>query len=501
MQGFAGYFRRRLTRYGQQPEAAILLKFQPILPTHTTPARCNEKPLDVLARNVLTRFGNRSPPFERGVADLAMPNPQALSRGDLVLAARGVSKSYEIDVKPASVFFERLAGVKGRRKLFEALKPLDLEIRLGQSIGLLGKNGAGKSTLLGVLSGVIKPTTGRVETHGRVAALIGVGQSFNIDLTGRENAVRFCRIQNLSGRPLEEAVERIADFAELGGHFDLAVKTYSSGMKARLNFSCAASVQADLIIIDEVLAVGDAEFRSKCYGHIETNIANGQTYIMVSHSPAIIGNYCDRALVLDHGEVLFDGDALGAMQTYDSMLKVGERKRRSQEQLFERRRQYKGDQSAERPVDIRSVSLRRLRSDAVIDGAAVVAGEEPLIISAEFQINEDIARPRVGFGLRNGKGIMVSADAETVSDGPWLNGEQRTIEFEFVPRLAVGAYLVRFLVSDVADGERKFLIDREGMLEFHIVEGARSGLVDLGIKMTSNVLKSSVMNIASRAAE
>ena len=268
----------------------------------------------------------------------------------------------------------------------------------------------------------------------------------------------------------------------------MAVKTYSSGMKARLNFSCATSVKADLIIVDEVLAVGDAEFRSKCYGHIEASIANGQTYIMVSHSPAIIGNYCDRALVLDHGEVKFDGDPLGAMQAYDSLLNVASRKRRSQETLLAMRRRQAGEASDPAAIELNDVRLLRAADRSVIDGHAIAADESPLIVSAEFGVRQNIEKPRIGCGIRNGKGIMVSAIGEGASDGPWLAGERRRIDFQFIPRLAVGAYLVRLSISDLAEGEKKLLFDREGAIELHVVEGARAGLVDVGFRLTSNAI-------------
>lgn len=415
-----------------------------------------------------------------------MKNAANLGMGSLVLSARGVSKTYDVDVKPPAIFVERLFGFKPAHKQFIALKPLDLDIELGRSIGILGKNGAGKSTLLGILSGIIPASTGKVTAFGRVAALVGVGQSFSIDETGRENARRFCRLQNMHGEELKEAIERIKEFSELGGHFDLPVKTYSSGMRARLNFACATSVKADLIIIDEVLAVGDAEFRSKCYGLIESSIERGQTYIMVSHSPAIIGNYCDRAIVLDHGEVKFDGDPLGAMQVYDSMLNVAARKRRSTEKLLEIRRRFAGEAANEEAVELTSVTLRDAASGVEIDGKAIVASETPLIVSAEYRVNQSVAQPRVSCGIRNGKGIMVAGIGEALRDEPWRAGETRRVEFSFIPRLSVGAYLVRLLVYDLSAGEKSTLLDREGTVEFHIVEGARTGLVDIGFRLASS---------------
>jgi ABC-type polysaccharide/polyol phosphate transport system ATPase subunit len=409
-----------------------------------------------------------------------------LSTDDILLQARGISKAYELSVKPSRLFFENVIGIKRTRDMLHALRPLDLAIHRGTSIGVLGRNGSGKSTLLGILAGIIHPTTGSVAMTGRVAALVGIGDSLSIEESGRDNAARFCRIQGLSTASSKEAVERIRAFADIGSHFDRAVKTYSSGMKARLNFACATCVKADLIIVDEALAVGDAEFRSKCYGHIEATIDAGQTYMMVSHSPAIIGNYCDRAIVLDRGEVLFDGDPLGGMQAYDSLTRVAAKRKRSQEDLFALRRKHADSNEHVNAVEIASVSMVDARTGVTVDGASLVASETPVRLAVTYEVKKPVLIPRIACGVRNGKGIMVATVAETIKDEAWKPGETRNVTFEFIPRLAVGTYLIRLSVSDLAGGERNLLFDREGVLELQILDGSRGGLVDLGFRIVEN---------------
>jgi len=416
------------------------------------------------------------------VSRSAMPDMEHRT-GNVLLTAQGISKSFETSVKPSQIFFEKVFGLKAKRERFYALRPMTLSIEQGTSLGVLGRNGAGKSTLLSILAGISAPSSGTVTRHGRVAALIGIGQSFSIEETGRANAARFCRVQGLSGSEPKDAIERIRAFAELGGHFDRPVKTYSSGMRARLNFACATCVRADLIIVDEVLAVGDAEFRSKCYGHIEASIEAGQTYVMVSHSPAIIGNYCNRALVLDQGEVKFDGDPLGAMQAYDSLTNVGARKRRSQDELFAMRRKHAGEIEATKAVDLVSLAFIDQQTGARLESASFAASEVPLRLEATYRVHTDVDMPRLGCGIRNGKGIMVAAMAETIKTDPWRAGETRTILFEFLPRLTIGSYPLRLTVIDLSRGDRNLIFDREGAIELQIVDGTKAGLVDLGFKI------------------
>lgn len=410
----------------------------------------------------------------------------------LLLSAENISKSFEASVSPSRLFFEALLGIRGQRESVDALKPLSLDIHRGSSVGILGRNGAGKSTLLSILAGHIPPTTGTVKKHGRIAALVGIGQQFNIKESGRYNAHQFCRIQGITGERAKQAVVEIENFSELGPFFDRPVKTYSSGMRARLSFSCATFVEADLIIVDEVLAVGDAEFRSKCYGHIESSIDAGQTYILVSHSPAIIGNYCSRALVLNQGELIFDGDPLGGMQAYERIVSVVARRKRSNADLMKMRVMHADESTEVDDMVVQAVKLEadsRLSDDNKPEGkentqapgekVLMTASENPVRLTVRVKSEIDVSRPRVAAAWRNSKGIVTAAFAKVLSDQAWEKGKSYDVEFSFTPRLVVGAYLLRFSVADYSGGSKDLKLEKEGLLELHIVDGYRAGLVDL----------------------
>lgn len=409
----------------------------------------------------------------------------------LLLDVSQVSKTYDLEVSPGRLFLEGLFGAKPKRDVLTALHPLDLQVSQGESVGILGRNGAGKSTLLSILAGVQAPTTGTVTRHGRIAALIGIGQSFNVEETGRYNAHNFCRVLGLTKAAALEAVEKICQFSELGDYFERPVKTYSSGMKARLNFSCATFVEADLIIIDEVLAVGDAEFRSKCYAHIEACLAAGQTYLMVSHAPAVIGNYCDKVLVLNKGKLVFEGDPLGGMQTYKDMVSVTDRKRRTDTELMQLRAQHADASDTGNWVEIVAYQLIDENSEVPVGEASDIymeAANQQITMRVRLRINRDIPKPRLAAGWRNTKGLMVGVTTKVLQNESWYKGDIREVIFEFKARLVVGRYSLRFAVGHIENREKIQLLERENLIELEVVEGHRAGLVDLDFNLRSTQL-------------
>jgi lipopolysaccharide transport system ATP-binding protein len=179
----------------------------------------------------------------------------------------------------------------------------------GECVGLIGRNGAGKTTLLKMLGGLIKPDSGRIEMSGRTGALIALGAGFNPILTGRENVYVNASILGYSKREIDNNFDRMIEFAEIGDAIDAPVRTYSSGMQVRLGFAIAAFLEPDVLLVDEVLAVGDAAFRRKCYQFFDRLIAGGSSVVIVSHALAQISTICDRAIVLEGGRIEFDGRA------------------------------------------------------------------------------------------------------------------------------------------------------------------------------------------------
>ncbi|GHA08415.1 ABC transporter ATP-binding protein [Arenicella chitinivorans] len=197
-----------------------------------------------------------------------------------------------------------------------ALNDVNFEVSQGEILGIIGKNGAGKSTLLKVLSRITAPTSGRIKMKGRVGSLLEVGTGFHEELTGRENVYLNGAILGMTRQEVSSKLDEIIEFAEMAQFIDTPVKRYSSGMRVRLAFSVAAHLEPEILIIDEVLAVGDIEFQNKCIGKMESVAGHGRTVLFVSHNMNIVQNLCTRGIIIDHGSVGFDGGIQEATNLY-----------------------------------------------------------------------------------------------------------------------------------------------------------------------------------------
>jgi lipopolysaccharide transport system ATP-binding protein len=216
--------------------------------------------------------------------------------------------------------FTRILRYKSQFCDFEALKGISFTIDEGEAVGIVGRNGSGKSTTLKIMAGVYRPTSGRVKVNGHVAALIELGAGFHPDLTGRENIVINGLLLGLSRREIRAREEKIVDFAELGDFIDSPVKQYSSGMYMRLGFAVAAEVDPDILLIDEILAVGDAAFQQKCIARIEDFRRRGKTIVYVSHAPSTVKHLCTRALLIHEGILIAEGTPKEVFERYDELL-------------------------------------------------------------------------------------------------------------------------------------------------------------------------------------
>ena len=201
---------------------------------------------------------------------------------------------------------------------FQALQDVSFSIRRGESIGLIGRNGSGKSTLLQIIAGTLQPTSGEVEVDGRVAAMLELGSGFNPEFTGRENVYLNASILGLSKKEIDERIDAIVDFADLGVFIDQPVKTYSSGMVVRLGFAVLTQIDPEILIIDEALSVGDFLFQQKCFDTIRRFKERGCTLLFVSHAMTTVLELCDRAMLLDSGHLAFDGPAKDAVNLYEA---------------------------------------------------------------------------------------------------------------------------------------------------------------------------------------
>jgi len=227
-----------------------------------------------------------------------------------IVCVEGVSKRFVL-LRDKSVK-ERLLNVsasRADRREFWALRDIDLSISAGGTVGLVGHNGSGKSTLLKLIGGILQPTSGSVSRRGRLAALLELGAGFHPDLTGRENVYLNAALLGMSRADTRAAFDQIVDFSGVEAFIDTAVKFYSSGMYVRLAFAVAVHVDPDLLLVDEVLAVGDEPFQQKCLEKIREFQAEGRTIVLVSHAPRQVEEMCDRVVVLNHGAMIFDGGA------------------------------------------------------------------------------------------------------------------------------------------------------------------------------------------------
>ena len=239
---------------------------------------------------------------------------------DIALEIKGLCKNYKMFSGKKDRLIETvIPGIK-RHSEFNALKDLNLTIKKGETVGILGKNGAGKSTLLKMITGVVVPSSGNIQVNGKISSLLELGTAFNMDLTGVENIYQHGQVMGLTKAQIEERKQEIIDFADIGEHLYQPVKTYSSGMFARLAFACAINVDPDILIVDEVLSVGDMAFQLKCFKKFEQLKNNGKTILFVTHSINDVLNNCSRTIILDKGKKIFDGNVKEGVENYKKLI-------------------------------------------------------------------------------------------------------------------------------------------------------------------------------------
>ncbi len=243
--------------------------------------------------------------------------------GDIAIKIRGLHKSFRLPTEKAfglkQAIFNRLRGVKGYREQ-KVLKGIDLEIKKGEFVGIVGRNGSGKSTLLKTLAGIYYPEKGEIIVDGNLVPFIELGVGFNPELTGRENVYLNGALLGFSNEEMDKMYDEIWDFAELRDFQDQKLKNYSSGMQVRLAFSIAIRAKGDILLLDEVLAVGDAAFQQKCNDYFESLHGN-QTVILVTHTMSNVRKFCDRAILIEDGKVKLDGGPKEVADAYENLWK------------------------------------------------------------------------------------------------------------------------------------------------------------------------------------
>jgi ABC-type polysaccharide/polyol phosphate transport system ATPase subunit len=348
-----------------------------------------------------------------------------------------------------------------------ALRDVSFHVGPGSAVGLVGRNGSGKTTLLRLLSGIVRPTSGRVDVGGRVGSLLELGAGFHLDLTGRENVYLNGSIHGLKRARIREKLDEIVAFAGLEEFIDLPVRTYSSGMYMRLGFAIAAHVEADVLLLDEVFAVGDEAFQRKCFGKIFEFKQAGGTIVFVSHDAAAVERLCDRAVLLKDGVVAFDGPTHQAIVEYRRLL-AGER---DPEERSAGLKEWGGG--------VARIVRPRLLGPEGDERTQLLAGE-PFSIVFEVEADRALPPPRVAWELRDDGAALVAAGAVDTDELRW-DDTTRALSLRFDaerPPFADGRLHLRLDLTDAGAAEQYHSLD-DALVFVVYPSGDERGLVRL----------------------
>ena len=367
------------------------------------------------------------------------------------IVAEGISRRFRVNKHRNLTLKEAIIRPETRRtEEIWALRNVSFEVEPGASIGFIGRNGSGKTTLLRLIAGIFAPTDGRLAVGGSVGSLLELGAGFHPDFTGRENIYLSGAIYGLKRRYVKERLDEIVAFAELERFIDLPVRTYSSGMHMRLGFAIAVHVDADILLLDEVFAVGDEAFQRKCISKILSFKERGGTVCFVSHSAPAVERLCERALLLSHGEVEYDGSASEAIKLYHKQLAL-----------------------EETPEEV-GAGLREWGSGEVrVEGVELVGADgqprerfvsgEPVVIRLRLVGEKPVPPPMLSIEVRDPSGSLLGANQRDLGQLGW-DGQPGMRELRFsLERLPLGEGEFQLSVA---------LTDATGTQRYHRVDGA-----------------------------
>ena len=346
------------------------------------------------------------------------------------IVAEGVSRRFRVYPQRNVTLKEAILRRRHlRREEIWALRDVSLAVEPGEAVGVVGRNGSGKTTLLRLIAGIFKPSTGRLEVGGDIGSLLGLGAGFHPDFTGRENVYMNGAVHGLKKSYVRERLDEIVAFAELEEFVDVPVRTYSSGMYMRLGFAVATHLDPDILLLDEVFAVGDEAFQRKCFGKILDLRERGRTIVFVSHAAPAVERVCERAILLTGGRVAHDGAARDVIRHYQQQI-AGE------EASAQRHAWGTGEATV--------VGVRLEGSDGEEQRQFLSGG--PLGVRLAIELSPEVRPPRVAVEFRDANGGLLGASEATAEELGWETGRSREVCFE-VPRLPLSDGVFRLSVA------------------------------------------------------
>lgn len=369
-----------------------------------------------------------------------------------VIEIKNLTKEYKMYPKKKDRLIEAIFPKVNRHGTFKALDNLELEVKKGEILGILGKNGAGKSTLLKIITGVVTPTNGELVTNGKISSLLELGTAFNTELTGIENIYQHGQVMGLTKQQIEDRKQEIIDFADIGEHLYQPVKTYSSGMFARLAFSCAINVDPDILIVDEVLSVGDMAFQLKCFKKFEQFKKKGKTILFVTHSITDVLKNCTRTIIINSGKKIFDGDVKDGVEKYKKIIVGLDDSDTKDKKLDENiKKEYKKSE------EINDWKVHFIQNNKIIEygnGQAEVIdygifdeqgrflqsidNQKEVVLKSKIKFNDNVNEPIFTMTIKDFNGLEVCGTntlIEKVATGKFNKGD--IVEVSFKTRLSV----------------------------------------------------------------
>ncbi len=376
-----------------------------------------------------------------------------------IIKIENLTKSYKMYKGKKSRLLEVIFPKCNKHTEFKALNNLNLEIKKGEVLGILGKNGAGKSTLLKIITGVAVQTSGNIEVKGKISSLLELGTAFNMELTGEENIYQHAQVMGLSKQEIESKKQEIIDFADIGDHLYQPVKTYSSGMFARLAFACAINVDPDILIVDEVLSVGDMAFQLKCFKKFEEFKNRGKTILFVTHNISDVIRNCTRAIILKEGEKVFDGNVKDGVELYKKII-VGMEENNEEKQDKDKNEENQLITYGNRKAEIIDYKILNNKNEIV----KIFENDEEVTIKLKIKFNEDIKEPIFAISVKDFKGLELlgtNTMLENKETGSYKKGEEVEVEFKQVFPLAPDKYAFSFGCTRINEEGELEVFDRK----------------------------------------